>query len=168
MDLRDVHQTVHRRRRPRRYGRGPGSKRGCTATRGDKGQRARSGDFPALLKEGGQMPLFRRLPKRGFNNKWKLRVAVVNVADLALFDDGESVTLERMAQFGLVKGPYDRIKILGDGEIARKLEVHAHEFSKSAREKIEKAGGTCVTAPMPHCGPKLRNKMRPRSPRQPL
>lgn len=168
MDLKGVHQGIHRRRKSRRYGRGPGSKRGRTATRGNKGQRARVGDFPTLLKEGGQMPLFRRLPKRGFNNRWKHVFAVVNVVDLGLFEDGTVVNQQLMTQFGLTKGRHERIKVLGDGDLARKLEVHAHEFSKSAREKIEKAGGTCVIAALPHTGPKVKNKMRPRAPKQPL
>lgn len=161
MDLKTVHEGIHSHKRRKRIGRGPGSKRGRTATKGNKGQRARSGDNPTLLNEGGQMQLFRRLPKRGFNNKWRLTFAVINVADLENFQDGDAVTVEVLEKSGLAKRPHDRVKILGDGELNRKLEVHAHKFSKSAQEKIEKAGGKCVVVPEPHHGPKVRNKMRP-------
>lgn len=168
MDLSTVHSGIHSNRRTKRVGRGPGSKRGRTATRGNKGQYARSGDQPKLLKEGGQMPLFRRIPKRGFNNKWKLDFAVVNVGDLEQFEANEVITPELLKETGLAHKPYDRLKILGDGELTRKLEVRAHAFSKSAREKIEKAGGSCVPVVLPHRGPKIRNKMRPRKPKVPL
>jgi large subunit ribosomal protein L15 len=168
MDLKEVHQGIHRHKKRKRIGRGPGSKRGRTATRGGKGQTARSGDLPMLLKEGGQMPLYRRLPKRGFNNKWRLDVAVVNVADLANFDAGSVVDPKRLRDCGLAKVRHDLVKILGDGELDRKLEVHAHRFSKQAQEKIEKAGGKCVVVPRPHAGPKTKNKMRPRKSSRPL
>lgn len=162
MDLKTVHEGIKPRKQRKRVGRGPGSKKGRTATRGNKGQRARSGDKPTLLNEGGQMQLFRRLPKRGFNNKWGLTYAVVNVVDLGNFQDNDVVTIEVLEKSGLAKRPHDRVKILGDGELQLKLEVHAHAFSKSAQEKIEKAGGKCVVVPGPHSGPKVRNKMKPR------
>ncbi|QDU60178.1 50S ribosomal protein L15 [Planctomycetes bacterium Pan216] len=165
MDLKAVHEGIQKFKRRKRIGRGPGSKKGRTATKGNKGQYSRSGDNPSLLKEGGQMPLYRRLPKRGFNNKWKLVFAVVNVVDLENFEEGEIVSLEALTESGLTKRPHDRVKILGDGELAKRLEVHAHSFSKSAKEKIEKAGGTCVVVEGPHSGPKIRNKMRPRKPK---
>jgi large subunit ribosomal protein L15 len=168
MDLKTVHEDIHKFKRHKRVGRGPGSKRGKTATRGVKGQRSRSGNSNPLLKEGGQMQLFRRLPKRGFNNKWKLDFAVVNVVDLGNFEAGAEITLEKLTEIGLTKVPHDRVKILGDGELERNLTVHAHAFSKSAKEKIEKAGGTCVVVPSPHSGPKVKNKMRPRKPKTPL
>jgi large subunit ribosomal protein L15 len=165
MDLKAVNEGIHRHKRKKRIGRGPGSKRGRTATRGGKGQTARSGDLPKMLKEGGQMPLFRRIPKRGFNNKWRLDFAVVNVVDLGNFDAGAVVTPELLKDFGLAQRPHDRVKILGDGDLDTKLEVHAHAFSKVAQEKIEKAGGKCVVLPAPHSGPKIKNKMRPRKPK---
>jgi large subunit ribosomal protein L15 len=169
MDLKAVNQGIHKHKRRKRVGRGPGSKRGKTATRGGKGQTARSGDLPRLLKEGGQMPLFRRIPKRGFNNaEFRLDFAVVNVIDLGNFDAGSVVTIELLEESGLAKRPHDRVKILGDGDLDRKLEVHAHKFSKTAQEKIEKAGGKCVVVAGTHRGPKVKNKMRPRKPKVPL
>lgn len=168
MDLKDVHSGIQKRRQKKRVGRGPGSKRGRTATRGMKGQRARKGHKLGLLKEGGQMPLFRRIAKRGFNNQWALQIAVVNVVDLENFDDGAVVTLEDLRVSGLAKRRHDRIKILGDGELKKKLEVHAHLFSATARSKIEEAGGKCVVVEGPKRGPKVKNKMRPRPPKTPV
>lgn len=165
MDLKTVHQDIKPFKRSKRVGRGPGSKKGRTATRGNKGQYATSGDNPKLLKEGGQMALYRRLPKRGFKNQWKLEFAVVNVVDLGNFKEGEVVTPEILKLSGLAQKPHDRVKILGDGELSVKLEVHAHRFSKSAQAKIEQAGGTCVVVAEPHSGPKIKNKMRPRKPK---
>jgi large subunit ribosomal protein L15 len=165
MDLRTVHEGVHTHKKKKRVGRGPGSKKGRTATRGGKGQTARSGDIPRLLKEGGQMPLFRRLPKRGFNNnQFRLTFAVVNVGDLAKLE-GAEITLELLKTSGLAKVRHDEVKILGEGELGRKLKVHAHKFSAQAKEKIEKAGGECVVVPGKHRGPKVKNKMRPRKPK---
>lgn len=165
MDLQTVHEGVERHKRRKRVGRGPGSKRGRTATRGNKGAKSRSGYSRILLKEGGQMPLFRRLPKRGFNNQWAVVWAVVNVADLNSFDENDVVTIQILEHSGLAQKTHDRVKILGDGEISKRLEVQAHSFSASAREKIEAAGGKCVVIPAPHSGPKIRNKMRPRAPK---
>jgi large subunit ribosomal protein L15 len=165
MDLKTVHEGVHRHKKKKRVGRGPGSKKGRTATRGGKGQTARSGDIPRLLKEGGQMPLFRRLPKRGFNNNaFRLTYAVVNVGDIAKLD-GDEITLDLLKSSGLAKQRHDEIKVLGDGELDRKVKVHAHKFSAQAKEKIEKAGGEIVVVPGKHRGPKVKNKMRPRKPK---
>lgn len=168
MDLKAVHEGIQKHKRRKRIGRGPGSKRGRTATKGTKGQYARKGDNPKLLKEGGQMPLFRRIPKRGFNNKWRIEIAVVNVVDLGNFEEGAVITPQILKETGLAQKPHERVKILGDGELSRKLEVHAHHFSKSAQEKIEKAGGTCIVVAAPHRGPKVRNKMRPRRSLKPI
>ncbi|HVJ81824.1 MAG TPA: 50S ribosomal protein L15 [Planctomycetia bacterium] len=169
MDLSTVHHGVHRRKKKKRIGRGPGSKKGRTATRGGKGQTARSGDLPRLLKEGGQMQLFRRIPKRGFNNaEFRLDYAVVNVVDLANFPPNAVVTVDVLEESGLAKVRHDAVKILGDGELDRPLEVHAHKFSESAKEKIEKAGGKCIVVPGRHVGPKIKNKMRPRKPKTPI
>jgi large subunit ribosomal protein L15 len=166
MDLKTVHMGVLRRKRKKRVGRGPGSKTGRTATRGNKGQYARKGDNPKLLKEGGQMPLFRRTAKRGFNNaRFKPVIAPVNVGDLGIFKDGVAVNPEVLEAAGLAKQKHEFVKILGNGEIAKKLEVHAHFFSATAKEKIEKAGGKCVEIATPHVGPKVKNKMRPRKPK---
>jgi large subunit ribosomal protein L15 len=124
----------------KRVGRGPGSGLGKTAGRGEKGQKSRSGYSRRPGFEGGQMPLVRRVPKRGFNNVFRTEYAVVNLAQLAGFE-GE-VTPELLAGKGLVRAGRP-LKVLGDGEVAVALTVRAHKFSKSARAKIEAAGGTC-------------------------
>ncbi len=125
-----------------RVGRGIGSGWGKTAGRGHKGQKSRAGGFHKVGFEGGQMPLYRRLPKRGFTNIFKKDYAVVNVSDLERFDNGASIDEAMLRQAGLVKGSHDGVKVLGDGELSKKLNVSATKFSKSAREIIEKAGGT--------------------------
>jgi large subunit ribosomal protein L15 len=126
----------------KRLGRGIGSGLGKTSGRGVKGQKARSG---VAIKgfEGGQMPLHRRLPKRGFTNIFKKDYAVVNVSDLERFDNGTSVDEASMRQAGLVKGRHDGVKVLGNGELSKKLTVAATKFSASARKLIEAAGGSC-------------------------
>ena len=123
-----------------RRGRGHGSGNGKTAGKGHKGQKARSG-APRPGFEGGQMPLYRRLPKRGFNNKWAKEYAEVNVKDLNRFEDGTEVDLSVLLATGLVGKKLDGLKVLGNGELEKKLTVKAEKFSKSAVEKIEKAGG---------------------------
>ena len=124
----------------KRVGRGMGSGMGKTATRGNKGQRSRSGSRMMRGFEGGQMPLHRRLPKRGFTNIFRQEYAVVNLEKLAGL--GEStITPEVLAKAGLIKRAEQLVKILGDGELSSALTVHAHKFSKSAQEKITKAGG---------------------------
>lgn len=132
------------KRPKRRVGRGPGSGLGKTSGRGHKGQRSRAGGGVPRWFEGGQMPLQRRLPKRGFTNIFKKRYALVAVEALNRFDDGEEVTLERLKEERLVKKARDEVKILGDGELTRRLKVHAHRFSKTAEEKILAAGGEVV------------------------
>ncbi len=127
----------------KRVGRGPGSGQGKTAGRGEKGQKSRSGYTSKLGFEGGQMPLQRRIPKRGFTNIFKKHHAVVNVSDLERFDNGATVDEAALRQAGLVKGQHDGIKILGDGKLSKKLTVTADKFSESARKQIEAAGGTC-------------------------
>ena len=127
-----------------RKGRGVGGGLGKTAGKGQKGQKARSpGDFQKLGFEGGQTPLYRRLPKRGFKNPFSKNVGTYNVKDLQVFDAGTVVDLAAVHTVGVLKGKYDVVKVLGDGEIDKALTVKAHAFSASAREKIEKAGGTC-------------------------
>jgi large subunit ribosomal protein L15 len=126
-----------------RLGRGVGSGLGKTAGRGQKGQYARSRGFKPHF-EGGQTPLQRRLPKRGFNNPFPTKTAEVNVGDLELFAAGTQVDVKALTGHGLVRGRYDRVKILGSGEISKALTVTAHAFSKSAAEKIQKAGGKVV------------------------
>lgn len=126
-----------------RVGRGTGSGLGKTAGRGQKGQYARVRGFKRHF-EGGQTPIQRRLPKRGFRNPFPTRTAEINVGDLDIFDAGTSIDEQALAARGLLKGRYDRIKILGDGELAKAVTVTAHAFSKSAAEKIEKAGGKAI------------------------
>lgn len=147
MNLNDVHRGLARRRR-RRRGRGTGSGRGKTCGRGHKGQLSRAGaSFPVAF-QGGTMPLVRRVPKRGFHNRWGRTVAILNVGDLeGRFDAGDEVTLESLRQRRLARGRFDELKILGNGDLSTKLTVHAHRFSKSAREKIEQAGGTAIVLP---------------------
>jgi len=125
----------------KRLGRGTGSGQGKTAGRGQNGQNSRSGGGTRPGFEGGQMPLYRRLPKRGFTNIFAKEIAIVNVDVLNRFDDNTVVTPELLLSEGVIKNVYDGIKILGNGEINKKLTVKAHKFSKSAAEKIEAAGG---------------------------
>jgi len=127
------------RKKPKRIGRGPGSGHGKTATAGNKGQLSRSGRKQYFGFEGGQNPLHRRLPKRGFTNLFKTEFAVVNVGALNALD-GE-ITPERLVKEGLVKAMLSGIKILGDGDLTKAIVVKAHRFSKSAAEKIARAGG---------------------------
>ena len=124
-----------------RKGRGPGSGNGKTAGKGHKGQNARSGGGVRPGFEGGQLPLYRKLPKRGFKNRFATEYAIVNVAALNAFEDGDTVTLEKLMDAGIVRKSLDGLKVLGNGEITKKLTVEATVFSQTAKEKIEAAGG---------------------------
>lgn len=124
-----------------RKGRGPGSGNGKTAGRGHKGQKARSGGGVRPGFEGGQIPLYRRLPKRGFNNKFATNYATVNVDTLAQYEDGAVVDIELLLAEGVIKNAYDGLKVLGNGEITTKITVKAKKFSATAKAKIEAAGG---------------------------
>jgi large subunit ribosomal protein L15 len=130
------------RHRKVRVGRGMGSKLGKTSGAGDKGQKSRRGYSRRRGFEGGQMPLHRRMPKRGFHNPFSVEYSILNVEELNVFPAGETVTPELLRAHGFVRRSGDRIKILGDGELTNKLAIHAHAFSASAKEKIAKAGGT--------------------------
>jgi large subunit ribosomal protein L15 len=143
MELSNLKPKKGARHAKKRVGRGPGSGHGKTAGRGEKGQKSRSGFSRALGFEGGQMPLHRRLPKRGFTNIFKKEHAVVNLADLERFDNGATVDEASLRKAGLVKGRVDGIKVLGQGKLTKKLTVHAAKFSETARKQIEAAGGTC-------------------------
>jgi large subunit ribosomal protein L15 len=123
-------------------GRGPGSGLGKTSGRGEKGQKSRTGYSGRPGFEGGQMPLVRRVPKRGFTNIWRTEYVVINVGDLAGLDGVGDVTPEVLVRHGLVRAGHP-VKVLGDGEISAALKVKANKFSQSARAKIEAAGGTC-------------------------
>jgi large subunit ribosomal protein L15 len=136
-----------------RVGRGIGSGWGKTAGKGQKGQKAR-GTMKRLGFQGGQMPLQRRLPKIGFNNIFGVHYAPVNVADLNIFDAGSVIDEAELRQQRIVRGRWDGVKILGEGELTRALTVKVHAISGAAREKIEKAGGTVDLIPRPNKGPR--------------
>jgi large subunit ribosomal protein L15 len=151
MRLHDLKPRPGAKHRRKRLGQGESSGHGKTSGRGGKGQTARSGSSIRIGFEGGQMPLIRRIPKRGFNNtRFKTVYVPVNLESLNRFDDGARVDETALRAVGLANGRADGIKILGDGELAKKLIVVAHAFSVSARTKIEAKGGTCeVVAPKP-------------------
>jgi large subunit ribosomal protein L15 len=163
MDLTTLHHGVHKLKRKKRVGRGIGSGHGKTATRGSKGQWASAGaKMPTPAFEGGQMPLFRRIPKRGFSHRtWAKKYLVVNVGDLdRLFADGDTIDQAALRKAGLANGPADGVRVLGTGDVTKKLVIRAHHVSKSAADKI-KAGGGSVEIVLPPKKPK-RNKMKPR------
>src|SRR4051812_17627320 len=167
MDLSTVHIGITKRPRKKRVGRGPGSGHGKTASRGSKGQYASAGaKKPSFTFEGGQMPLFRRMPKRGFSHEtWDKKFHVVNVGDLdAAFKDGDTVDAETLKTVGLAKGPADGVRILGNGDVTKKLLVKANHFSKSADEKIKAKGGTTEVI-LPPKKP-VKNKMKPKKPKE--
>ena len=141
MKLNELSPAVGSTKEAYRKGRGAGSGNGKTAGRGHKGQKARSGGGTRIGFEGGQMPLTRRIPKRGFNNIFATEYAIVNVSDLNKFAEDTVVDEELLKAAGLIKKSYAGVKVLGDGELTTKLTVKAAKFTKSAVEKIEKAGG---------------------------
>jgi large subunit ribosomal protein L15 len=141
MKLDDLRPASGSTKKQKRVGRGDGSGHGKTACRGHKGQRARAGGGTRPGFEGGQMPLQRRLPKRGFNNPFKVEVAIVNLDQLERFSPDSEVNPETLLKNGLVHGKNRRIKILGDGALKKSLTIKAHSFSASAKQKIEAAGG---------------------------
>lgn len=131
------------RQRPKRVGRGPGSGRGKTSTRGMKGQGKRSaGRETPVWFEGGQMPLSRRLPKRGFHNQHSVVAEIVNTGALSIFDEGATVDVEALVVRGLIRGSGAPVKLLADGDAPRNLTIRVHRASRSAREKVEGAGGS--------------------------
>lgn len=141
MRLHELKAPAGATKAPKRIGRGQGTGQGTTAGRGMNGQKSRSGGGVRLGFEGGQMPLYRRLPKRGFTNHFAKEYTEVNVETLNKFEDGATINVEVLCEAGVVKQVKDGIKILGNGELEKKLTVQAAKFSKSAVEKIEKAGG---------------------------
>ena len=144
MELHDLHPAPGAKRSRKRVGRGPGSGNGKTAGKGHKGQKSRSGYSRRYGFEGGQMPLVRRLPKRGFTNIYRVEFQVVNLRDLdRVFADGDIVSPEALVEKGLARGGKRLIKVLGDGKLQKKLTVKVHKFSASARAGIENAGGSC-------------------------
>lgn len=166
MDLTNVHAGCQKRKLKKRVGRGIGSGHGKTGSRGHKGQFASAGArMPGITFVGGQTPLFRRIPKRGFTNGMFARqFNVVNVGDIdKLYDAGGEVNVETLRTKGLAKKSMDGVRILGEGDVTKKLVVKAHHFSKSAKEKIEAKGGTVEIIPPPK--KPVRNKMKPRPPK---
>lgn len=141
MRINDLSPVKGSRKRKKRVGRGPGSGHGKTSCRGHKGQKSRSGGSIRPGFEGGQMPIHRRLPKRGFTNIFKKEYVLVNVKDLERFDADSTLDIDALKDAGLVKDVKDGVKLLGDGAISRPLIVKVHKVSKVAREKIEAAGG---------------------------
>ena len=139
--IHDLAPSPGARKKRKRVGRGPGSGHGKTSCRGHKGQKARSGGSIARGFEGGQMPLQRRLPKRGFNNIFKKEYALVNLGDLNRFDPNTTLDFDVLKTAGLVKKKKDGIKLLGSGEISQPLVLRVQKVSRSAKEKIEAAGG---------------------------
>ena len=142
MNLFDIKSIPFPRKRKKRVGRGRGSGMGKTSCRGGKGATARSGNETSIQFEGGQTPLFRRLPKRGFNNPFKKKYTIVNIKDIAQFDKGTVVDAKRLKEAGIIKKVLDDgIKVLGDGEIKNSVTVVANKFSMTAAEKIQAVGG---------------------------
>jgi len=141
MKLHELGPADGARKPKKRIGRGKGSGHGKTSCRGHKGQNSRSGGGVRPGFEGGQMPLIRRVPKRGFTNPFRKEYQVVNVIDLNKFDDGSEVTLDALREKGLIRSTGKLVKILGSGELNKKLEVSAHKFSKEAQRKIEDFSG---------------------------
>ena len=141
MKLHELERNIGAKQKRKIVGRGPGSGLGKTSGKGHKGQNARSGGGVNPVFEGGQLPLYRRLPKRGFSNyEFKVRYATINVEDLNIFEEGTLVTPALLKEVGLVKKQLDGIKVLGNGTLTKKLSIQAHKFSKSAVEKIEESG----------------------------
>ena len=138
----EITSVVGKHKARKRLGRGPGSGQGKTSGKGHNGQRSRAGATRRSFSEGGQMPLFRRLPKRGFSNyQFETRYETINVSQLECFEDGTDVGVEQLVAAGLVNKPRSKVKILGNGELTKKLAVTANKFSKSAQEKIAGCGG---------------------------
>ncbi len=149
MNLHDVNRGIHKNKKKKRVGRGPGSGHGKTSGRGHKGQGQLAGWSAPAIFEGGASPLIRRIPKRGFHNAFAKLVKAVNVGDLNdSYADGDEVTLDSLRVKDLAKGRYDELKILGSGELTKKLKIAAHRFSGTALEKIKAAGGEAKLLPI--------------------
>ncbi len=159
MNINDVNRGIHKHKPRKRLGRGIGSGQGKTAGRGHKGAGSRAGASMPAVFEGGQMPLVRRIPKRGFTNQWAESVAIINVGDLEeLFEAGAEVGPATLKSRQIVRGQYDLLKVLGNGELHKSLKISAHRFSKQALEKIQKAGGEAIV--LPGKAPVVKNKQR--------
>lgn len=165
MDLTNLSTGLQKRRLKKRVGRGVGSGHGKTSSRGHKGQYASAGaGLPGAIFIGGTSPLHRRLPKRGFTNgRFQKDFAIVNVGDLEQFDNGAIVDMAALKKSRLVNGTFDGVRILGEGELTKKLSIKADHVTKSAKAKIEARGGTIDLVVPPK--PPVRNKMKPRPPK---
>ena len=142
MDLSNLHPAAGSKHSDAfRVGRGHGSGNGKTAGRGQKGQKSRSGGRTRIGFEGGQMPLYRRLPKRGFKNRNRLEIEAINISALEVFENDAEVTIDALLERGIIKDVRDGVKILGNGELTKKLNVKVHAYSESAKAKIEELGG---------------------------
>lgn len=146
MKLHELSPAENSRKAPKRIGRGAGSGKGKTSGKGHKGQNARSGGGVRPGFEGGQMPLFRRIPKRGFTNIFAKEYAIINVSDLNKFEDGTVITAELLKEQGVISKVKDGLKVLGNGTLEKKLEIKAAKVSKAAQQKIEEAGGKVEVA----------------------
>lgn len=159
MNLNEINEGINANRARKRLGRGPGSGQGKTGGRGHKGQRSRPGRGQSVVFQGGTMPLFRRIPKRGFTNSFADVVVSVNIRDLDReFSAGDEVNIVALQGRNLAKRTFDQLKILGTGELTKPLQVTAHQFSASAKAKIEQAGGSVIVLPGP--APVVKNKQR--------
>ena len=147
MNLIDAKAALHKRKKRKRIGRGRGSGHGKTSCKGAKGEKSRSGNKLRLLFEGGQMPLFRRIPKRGFNNPFKKKYTIINVKDLENFESGTVIDPQELKKNRIIRNTKYNLKILGEGELKKSLTVAAHKFSKTAIAKITEAGGEVKTLP---------------------
>lgn len=165
MNLSDVHRGIKKNKARKRLGRGIGSGQGKTAGRGHKGQKSRAGTSYSPVFQGGTASTVIKVPKRGFHNKWAIRVAAVNVAALEKhFSAGDEITPESLTAKNLTKGRFDQLKLLGDGELTKKLKVSAHRFSATAKEKIEKAGGEAIVIAGPAPVVKNVKRTKPKTP----
>ena len=143
MKLHELQPAFGSTKAPKRLGRGIGSGLGNTSGKGHKGAKARSGGGKRPGFEGGQMPLTMRIPKRGFTNKWRKEYETINISVLNIFEDGMEVGPIELLEYGIINKVLDGVKIMGDGELTKKLTVQAHKFTATAKEKIEAAGGSC-------------------------
>ena len=141
MNLIDAKKTFQKTKKRKRVGRGAGSGHGKTSCKGFKGQKSRSGNKLRTIFEGGQMPLFRRIPKRGFNNRFKTKYTILNIKDFESFDSGTRVDLQKLKDSGLIKNTKYDLKVLGEGALTKSLTIAAHKFSGVAIAKIKEAGG---------------------------
>ncbi len=147
MNLIDAKKTFQKVKKRKRVGRGAGSGHGKTSCKGFKGQKSRSGGNLRTIFEGGQMPLFRRIPKRGFNNPFKKKYTILNIKDFESFDSGTRVDMQKLKDCGLIKNTKYDLKILGEGALTKSLTIVAHKYSETATAKIKEAGGEAETLP---------------------